>query len=207
MKAHALWGPWPVIIILFLGLTLTGGCGKSNMAGPGEKIQDPYPAVLEQWTSRAKVYRGLDFMLEVTGTYKSAPFRRAYAEKFARDFQLSPQATAKMLSDEKAMAEKNIEFILAVSAPDEKKDNLKAGDSAWRIFLASESMGQIKPFEIRLVKKRTARLEEFYPYISPWAKVYLVRFLAPPHPPLSEPLDLVLTGVLGSARLTFQAKD
>lgn len=207
MKAHTSWGAWPIIIILFFGLALTGGCGKSNLAGSGKKIQDPYPAVLEQWTSKAKVYRGLDFMLEVTGTYKSAPFRRAYAEKFVRDFQLSPQAAAKMLADEKAMAEKNIEFILAVSAPNEKKNNLNASDSAWRIFLESESLDRIKPFEIRLVKKRTARLEEFYPYISPWAQVYRVRFLAPPHPPRAEPLDLVLTGVLGSARLTFQAKD
>ncbi|MBU2549890.1 MAG: hypothetical protein KKB20_15860 [Proteobacteria bacterium] len=182
-----------------------GACGGTAASGPVDSKLDEttYLAALDRWTDEAHVYDGFDSMLQVIGTCRSFDFRRAYVEKYVRDYQLDDAAAAKMMDDQAEAAGRSIEFLLAVSAPSKEKNNLASKDSAWRLLLESDDLGRLEPFEVREIKKKDAKLMGYFPYISPWAKVYAVRFLVTEPPPASGRLDLVLTGVLGTARLSY----
>jgi len=195
---------------LGLALILAAGCSgwaKYQKIMPWQVEEDEYTAVLEEWSDRAEIIRGLESMLQVAATYKSKAFRRAYVEKYSRDYRLAPQAAEKMLADEMAGAEENWEFLAAVAAPSDKKNDLAAQDSAWKIYLETGDGRRMEPFEIRPVKKKTAQLEAFYPYVTPWTRVYQIRFRPGNHVLTSERINLILTGVLGSARLSFKLED
>jgi hypothetical protein len=172
-----------------------------------DKSTSAYESVLKRWTAEAKLYRDIEPTILVTGTYKSIDFRRAYVKKYALDYHLEPAEAAKMLADQEAITENNLEFLLAVSGPSRKERDLSSRESAWKIYLEGDSIGRLKPFEIRLVNKKTARLEGYFPYISHWAQVYEIRFLAPEGKLASGRLDLVLTGILGTVRLVYILED
>jgi len=203
---------WKGRRFLWLGLAvvLAAGCGgwaKYQKLIPWQTEKDAYTVVLEKWSDRTEVFRDLESMLQVDATYKSKDFRRAYVEKYIKDYRLDSQGAAKMLADEMAAAEENLEFLAAVAAPNDKKNDLTSRDSAWKIYLETGDGRRMEPFEIRPIKKKTARLEEFYPYVTPWSRVYLLRFRPENHVPPSGRFDLILTGVLGSARLSFKLED
>ena len=165
--------------------------------------QDLYNEALKKWTVKVHIYKGLEAVLVTTGTYQSSSFRRAYVNKIASDYHLDTQIRKKMLADEQAIAEKNLEFILAVYAPESGQVRLESRDSMWRIYLEKEDLGRLPPFEVRNLRKQRTRLAEFYPYITPWTQVYRIRFRLEAPIKSTGLLHLVMTGVLGEARLTF----
>ncbi len=197
---------WSLTAILAACLLLAA-CAGTEAPKPAADQGPDYPAVLERWTAQARIYRDLDFIFQAAATCKSPSFRRAYVAKYSRDYLLDREKSDKMMADQMAMAGENIEFLLAVSAPDPRNADLKSKDSPWRVFLEGPAFGRLEPFEIRPLKKKTSELEEFFPYVSPWAALYTVRFLTPPGFQPGGSLDLVVTGVLGTARLTYNLED
>lgn len=196
-------------IILFLTVILVAGCVsvRGVFHNYKQSRNGPYKEALKRWTAEARVYRGFETIYLATGTYRSADFRRAYVRKYAQDYHLDAAAKARMLGDELAMADKSLEFILAVYAAEKKKINLDSRDSLWRVYLEGEGLDRQSPIEIRSLKKEQVRLKEFYPYISPWVEVYRVRFQSVPLPRSVTSLHLVQTGVLGTARLIFSLRE
>ncbi|MEW6267045.1 MAG: hypothetical protein AB1641_28565 [Thermodesulfobacteriota bacterium] len=190
-------------------LLLVNGCrgGMPGQAIRENDLTEPYESVLDRWTREARVYQDLESKLLIAATYKSLDFRRAYVRKYSRVYGLAPGEEEVMLAEQTALAEKNMEFLLAVSGPTQKETDLDTRDSAWRIYLEGDIQDRIEPFEVYKVKKRTARLEGFFPFISPWDQVYQVRFIPRSAVPRAGRLNLVLTGVLGTARLVYHLED
>ncbi len=93
------------------------------------------------------MYRDFSIQIQAVATYKSPAFREAYVRKYARDYGLDAAAGAKMLADEMAAADRNLEFFLAVSVPASGKDNLAAPDSVWKIYMEADGLGRLDPFE------------------------------------------------------------
>ena len=212
MKSTGSWDNGLVIISVFLiGLFLMTACTGEEVRslwgrdGPSEE----YLRILERWTDHGTVYQDFEAKIHVSGTYKSSVFREAFVREYSRGYHLSPIEEAEMLAMQETMAEKNIEFLLAVSAPNKRENHLDARDSAWRMYLENEYIGRLKPKEIRRIRpsKRTARSDGYYPYISPWAEVYQVRFESQVPPPPSGELRLVITGILGAVHLVYQLGD
>ena len=172
-----------------------------------DDIADRYDHALERWTAEDKIYQDLEAKILITGTYKSVPFRRAYVKKYAADYHLAPAETAAMLAQQEALAEGHYEFLLAVFTPTKMEDGLDERNSAWRVYLEGPGLGRLEPFEIRPVRKYNARLTSFFPYITPWAKVYEVRFEAPKTTEGAAYMNLVLTGVIGTVNLGYQLED
>ncbi len=195
--------------IVAVGAVLVAGCQAVDLKRSlqKDKSASTYESVLRQWTAEDKLYRDIEPTILVTGTYKSIDFRRAYVKKYAQDYQLEPAEASKMLADQEAVAESNLEFLLAVSGPGKKERDLSSAESAWNVYLEGDSFGRLKPFEIRLINKKTAKLEGYFPYISHWARVYEIRFLAPDTRLAKGHLDLVITGILGTVRLAYVLED
>lgn len=193
------------VVLVLITLAFASACQSVRNANLNyqESRSGEYHEILKQWTSKAGVYRGFETMLLAEGTYKSSAFRRAYVKKYAKDYRLDAKAEAEMLKAELSMAEGEVEFVLAVYASDRERLRLSAKDSLWRIYLEGAGEEPIIPFEIRSLKKKRTSLEEFFPYITPWVEIYQVRFKVKPSAETPQPLHLVLTGVLGTAKLTF----
>jgi hypothetical protein len=163
-----------------------------------------YQTVLEGWTAQTTVYQNLDNTLYVAATYKSPAFREAYTRKYARDYKLTPDDARRMQVDQRTVAAGYHEFIVAVAAPDKRDLDIMSRKSPWRVYLEGAGPAPIEPFEVRPVAK-DARMESFFPYITPWTRVYQVRFVASGPDPAQRELNLVITGVLGTARLVYRA--
>jgi hypothetical protein len=81
----------------------------------------------------------------------------------------------------------------------------------WKIYLTGENGRRLTPLEIRKIKKVDAVMKYFFPHITPWKSVYLVRF-----PVRSEDsaisvtndgggnIKLIITSVTGSAEMVWR---
>jgi len=186
-------------------LAIGAGCSSFRTVSPdtNDSSQALYAEALKTWTAKAQIYHGFDPILLATGTFHSNAFRRAFVNKFALDYRLDSEIKKKMLADEQAMSEMNVEFILAVYTPNPENIRLDSRDSIWEIYIEKKDLGRFFPFEVRNLRKQRHRLEQLYPYITPWSKIYRIRFRIPEPMKATGELHLVMTGVLGEARLRF----
>lgn len=199
-------------MVIFLCL----GC---RVFEPIERIKvshDPYnggqyKAALKDWSREARIYRGLDVELIAAATFKSSKFRDAYSNEYARAYKLTDSEKIKLLKDQKNAALAYNDFLLVAYVPDKKLNDFNKKDSIWKIYLTAGKSGLLNPLEIRKIKKVDAVTTHFFPYITPWKSVYMVRF--PATSPAAgksivdsgaENIKLVITSVLGSAEMVWE---
>ena len=198
-----------VIFLLIAVQIWMVGCSGSGSSPSCELCGPDYQSALARWTREAKLYdnKTMDLIIGVTATYRSPVFKQAYLRVFSDDYELDAAETQQMATGQAMVAETGLEFLVAVTAGGKEERDLAGARSPWRLYLEGQDWpGRLTPFEIRPVKKVTTRLKGYYPYISPWAKVYHVRFLASGLP-LNDHLTLVVTGVKGTVRLTYPLED
>lgn len=203
---------FPAIIVI----TLCHGCMALK---PIERIKESYnpyhggqyKAALTDWSREARIYRGLGVELIATATFKSSKFRDAYSNEYARAYKLTAGEKIKLLKDQKNAALAYNDFLLATYVPDKKLDDFHKKNSIWKIYLTVGKSGLIAPLEIRKIKKVDAVTTHFFPYITPWKSVYLVRFpaISPATGKVlidgnAENIKLIITGVLGSAEMVWE---
>ena len=202
---------FPAIIVIILCL----GCRAFEPIERLKKSYDPYnggqyKAALMDWSKEARIYRGLDLELIATATFKSSRFRDAYSNEYARTYKLTGAEKTKLLKDQKNAALAYNDFLFAAYVPDKKFNDFNKKNSIWKIYLTVEKGVLINPLEIRKIKKVDAVTTHFFPYITPWKLVYLVRF--PATSPAAgkavvdggaEKIKLIITSVLGSAEMVW----
>lgn len=173
----------------------------------GDDLSASYVEAVKRWTDEDVLYRDFESQLRVAATYKSYSFRHAYVQQYARRFKLDPAEYEKMMTEQADLAIRNYEFLLAVSVPDDRDRDLALTSSMWRIYLDGAADERLEPLEIRPILKDKALIRGFYPHVTPWADLYLVRFAGPTGKPNSAKLDLTITGVLGTAGLSYDLED
>lgn len=170
----------------------------------------PYRLALSDWTRQTRIYRGLELELIVDGTFQSHQFRSAYATEYIRAYKLVGTEKEKLIQAQKDASNYYHDFFIAVYVPEKKMNDFSAGDSIWRLYLSVDGKDQIQPIEIRKIKKIDAIIRHFYPYMTPWKSLYLVRF------PVKAPgtstkvigeetvsIKLIITSVLGDAEMVW----
>jgi hypothetical protein len=205
-------------ILLLVAFGLCQGCQIASSVKQIEASSDPYQgsnykAVVMKWTSEASIYRGLALELMSSATFKSPEFREAYANEYARTYKLSREEKEKLIKDQKEASLIYNDFIMAAYVPDKKWNDFNKKDSIWKIHLNAGNGKKIKPLEIRKIKKIDAVLTHFFPYITTWESIYLVRF------PVKLPgtnkniiddtcsnIKIVITSVLGTTEMVWNLK-
>lgn len=204
------------LFCLALALTIFfPGCqsGKENKPiqyTPDSRFNPQYQAVFEFWTKEDRIYKGFDCKLIAAATYKSMPFRRAYTQEYAKLYRMNPAEKDKFLTDQADAAETYNEFIFAAYVPDNKWDNFSKKKSTWKIDLSVDGGKRVAPVEIRELERNNIVLKHFFPYVTPWKSVYLLRFPTSLHDTeellvgdRSRTLTLSVSSVLGSAEMTW----
>ena len=137
-----------------------------------------YRDVIDAWTQEGRIYDGLLTKLISKVTFKSAVFRQAYAEEYARLYKLEGPEYDKLLSDQQKEAAEYHDFVIAAYVPEKNWDDFSKETSMWKIYITRDDVEQIRPLEIRKLKKKDPIMDHFYPYMTTWKSIYHVRFPA-----------------------------
>jgi len=202
------------VVVLALAMSAVGcRSGKENKPieyTPDSKFNPEYKAVFEDWTKEDRIYKGFDCKLIAAATYKSMQFRKAYAQEYGKLYRLSPAERDKILKDQADAAATYNEFFFAAYVPDRKWDDFQEEKSIWKIDLRVDGGMRVAPVEIRKLKRNNVVLKHFFPYVTPWKSVYLLRFPAKQRDTgevlvgdRSRKLMLSVSSVLGSAEMEW----
>ena len=208
------------VALLILALGFLGACKPlgaipdrvEDVAGTEAAAdQSDYNQALKAWTRSGSIYRKFGTELLVTATYQSLPFREAYVSAYARAEQLSQEQKEALWQTQLAEARESHEFLVAAFVPESEATDLANPASGWRLYLETDRGDRVAPQDLRRIRKITPSITGFYPYVTPWAKVFKVRFptrnpdSGQPFPaPGDQTLFLVMTSPFGMARLTWQ---
>ncbi|MBI5048803.1 MAG: hypothetical protein HZB54_07645 [Deltaproteobacteria bacterium] len=164
-------------------------------------------------TKDKKVIDNLDSKLFIYATYKNWTLREAYADEYARRYQMDTSQKERLNSSEKELDERFNEFFIAVYTPDERWNDFNTPESIWKIYLEDEKGSRVSPVGITKVDVNSPLVREFYPYLDLWSSGYIIRF--PKYTIVAEEpfprkdagyLKLIITGVVGSAELEWQMR-
>jgi len=202
----------PLLLLLCLLLLGNGGCQeiKKYAQIPREKgISTTYRQALGKWTKTGSIYSAFETRALIHSTYQSEEFRKAYAQEYARVYDLDlPQATNisrdKARGGNQTKAASPREFFFYAYTPVAGANDFDKAQSSWRIYLllGKESL---TPLEIKLIEPITPSWEIFFPYIqSCYGKFYSVKFPNSNNIEASTtPLELVFVGPLGRLTLVW----
>jgi len=204
-----------LFVVVMVLTVLAQGCksGKENQPlqyTPDSQFNPEYKAVFETWTKEDRIYKGFDCKLIAAATYKSMTYRKAYTQEYAKLYRLDIAAKDKFLKDQADAADTYNEFIFAAYVPDNKWDDFPEEKSTWKIDLRVDDGERTDPVEIRKLERNNVVLKHFFPYITPWKSVYLLRFPTSRRDTgealvenASRSVTLSISSVLGSAEMTW----
>ncbi len=202
--------------MLLIGVLMASGCtGTSKQAVPGQlsvvEKSIVYRDVFDTWTKEGRIYDGLSTKLISKATFKSAVFRQAYAQEYARLYKLEASEYDKLLSDQQKAATEYHDFVIAAYVPEKNWDDFSKEASTWKIYITRDDVEQIRPLEIRKLKRKDPIMAYFYPYVTTWKSIYQVRF--PTNDPKTgaqllddshDAVTLVMTSVHGSVEFKWE---
>ena len=202
--------------LLMVGILILSGCAgtahqKTTGQLPASEKKIPYRDVMEAWTQEGRIYDGLLTNLISKVTFKSAGFRQAYVEEYARLYDIENPEYDNLMQDELTEAANYHDFLFAAYVPEKEWDDFSKKTSMWKIYITRDHVEQILPLEVRKLKKKDPVIEYFYPYMTAWKSIYHVRF------PVSDPktdsqamgdpsntITLVMTSVIGSVEFNWE---
>lgn len=203
-------GPGLFFLLAVFALMLTaGGC-----AGRPDVIKKDYAGELDAWTRSAKIYDGLESRLYISATFKNPDFVRAYAQRYAEEYQLEPGLRETMLERGLELSETYNEFFVAAFTPDEKWNSFEGPGAIWKLYLEDDAGNRLAPVSVSRVDGSDPLIREFFPYFDPWSYGYIVKFpkytetgTEPIPGALTRSIRLKVTGILGKGELEWKLKE
>ena len=202
-----------LILLIPVLVTCTSSKRIYTQLSDTEYTSPDYRAMLDKWTRKGSIHKGLGTELLVTATYQSEEFRRAFVKEYGRLYMQTPEENHKMYDDQMSAARDYDGFLIAIYTPEKEWDDFAEKGSLWRAYLFKDGRFRLEPFDIRKVRKRRAvsreigryraLSESFLPYVSPWTTLYVFRFKKQGLPEASQSLELILTSPSGSASIKW----
>jgi len=164
-------------VVVAVAMCLIGlGCDYGKVLCPPPASQEAWAEVVKQWTRQNRIYNQFKTELMVWATYRSEKFRRGYVVRYAAAYGLTPAEQAKMLADQLAAHRREIVFLFAAFTPDRQNNDFELKKSMWRLWLEDGAGRRLDPYEVRRIRKVSDKLYRFYPHLTPYMNVYVVRF-------------------------------
>lgn len=196
-----------------LGLWLVAGC-LHDPAAPltlqpiRVSQRGEYDRILRRWTRNDTVYDGLDSKAFVHATLFAPEFEAAFRARFGDVF--GPTLHQAGLPVVRPTGDAGAAFFLSVATSSPPWNDFDRDNSIWRITLTADEHPPVLATVKRV--KLNANVRVVYPYITDWARTYVVRF---PHSdeggrPLisgdTRRLVLRLTSAIGEAKMEWRLK-
>ncbi len=157
------------------------GCAEPKVRldeKPREYVATDYEGVLRAWTRSKQLLSlsELDNVLTVTATYESWDFRWAYVARYAEDYRLTVDQRRQLLERSLEESRQHHQFYVALYAQRWVWGDLSAANAAWTVRLIDDRGSEVAPSQIEAIKKPGAIELTYFPYSSPWRKVFRIRF-------------------------------
>ncbi len=168
----------------------------------------PYRTVLSEWTRSDEVYEDLASRAFVHATLKTAPFREAYADEYARLFALDGPEREALREAERADDLDALVVVAAFYTPAQQWNDLDPRAGLWDVRLEGPEGRRLRPVRVRRLEEHNPIWRAMYPYFAPQLTLYELRFdrLAADGQPVArpgEPLALVIAGAPAQIRLDW----
>lgn len=145
-----------------------------------------YTNVLRAWTRKDEIYNRLDSKLFVWATFHSSEFRRAFGLRYTDVYGPGSEEASRLLLTNPE-AEELLEFFFSASTARPQLNDFDRETTIWRITLEGDDY---EPVDGKVEKiKPTANIRVIYPYVTDFARTYVVRF--PRTTPSAKPLITV----------------
>ncbi len=154
---------------------LTAGCGAFSRQAEA-RPDGTYREILDRWTRQDREYDELETKLYVAATYKSWPFRQAYVAQYARIYLLPERERQALLDRETASLEQFHDFVLSAYTPVRQSGDFLTRTGIWKLYLEGPGGVRVPTSRVERVAEPLPVLEAFYPYVTRWSRVFLVRF-------------------------------
>ena len=200
---------------LLVALALAAaGCAAPTISlreGAREYVADDYDSVLKAWTREKRLIsvREFDNVLTATATFESWDFRWAYVVRYAEDYRLTVDQRRQLLEVSLAETREFHQFFVALYAKRPRWSDLTADDPAWIVRLIDDLGNETAPTKIEPVEKPGAIELTYFPYTTPWRRVFRIRFRTvrsdgqPTISPLARWFGLRFAGAQGHDELTW----
>jgi hypothetical protein len=163
----------PVFLLLLLAAS---GCSRpTDLAG---RPVSPYHDIEIRMTKEAR-FIGLEKVRYLTSAvFKSRALREGYVEEYAKKYEISPAEREKLLKREIEEADRFDVFLVSHYATDKDTGKLTQEAKVWRLALVADGNEReaIEPDYVGALDATDTVLRYFYPQITPWSKVFLVKF-------------------------------
>lgn len=169
-----------------------------------------YEPALKKWTRKDRIYTGLALELIVVATFKSALYRQAFTDEYARLYRMDAATKKEMLHKQLKEAKEYHEFFIAAYTPEKNTNDVDEPDSVWKVFLVDDQNRSVEPSLREKLDKSDAKYQYFFPYITVWKSIYRLRFPVTSNHIGTKAADgmtphvkLVITGVLGTSEMEW----
>ena len=172
-----------------------------SCGGPNE-----YERVTKTWTRKGEMRQRYQEALTVAVTFKSLPWREAFARKTAEDRGLEGPALDAQVAQAKADDAGPLEFEMIVVTWDRRENDLDRGKkSVGRIRLLDDAGMEVEPLEILKDKRPDYIIDAEFPEMKNFAVAYVVRF---PRDKIANPANLRMhmSSPRGGVRLVWAGK-
>ncbi len=147
------------------------------------------------------IERDFSLILSMDVIHINDQVRKAYVDEYAKLYLLSKNEREKMLEQQKEQNKEWEAFYLIVYTAPSIESSLDSDDSLWKLYLESDSRVE-SPTSINEINAQRDLIKGFFPWISSWDTVYLVRFKKQ-QDEYKTGIKFIITGILGKGETDF----
>lgn len=161
-------------------LLLSVGCGVSprkppvSLAVRNALTAADYPDILGEWTRNERIYNNVGSVLFVNATLLSPEVAEAAKIRGVSVWGPGGETVDDVSQKPKTPPPGGPEFFFSASTAVTRWNDFGNHDSIWRVTLENESGVRVAGEVTKI--KTTANVRSTYPYVTEFAKTYLVRF-------------------------------
>lgn len=194
-----------IILVLIIAVGLITACvsTRENPNIPNLSTESEYYSAVSNATRADKIYDGLTQILDVSATLHNSEVIRKQLDQNARIYQWSETDYQNKKAEADTDSSKQTQVFLSFFVPERKHDNLARQSSAWKIFLSGG--GKRVEGRVEKIKMIPTEIMLLYPHHNRFQSAYRVTFPIPVSMVEGGESSFVMTGPVGSVKLTFPA--
>lgn len=189
--------------LCIVSLIILSSCASYEVTPSGrtQKTVSDYMTTVEKYTDRVRKYSGFHNTIDMEGTLLNSEVMKAQVEQAAYLYQWDDARVSEESTKRQGKMAEQTEFFISFYTPDRKNDSLFKKDSIWKIFL--DVGGRRFEGTATKIKMEAIAIEGLYPYHNRFYTPYSVVFPVATNAVEKSPLELTVTGAVGSATLKF----
>ncbi len=162
---------------------------------------DDFKSAITDNTRRITIEKDFSVVLSMDIIRLNSDVVKAYVDEYSKLYMLSEDEKEKMMQQQTEENSKWNAFYLIVYTAPNTDYSLDSDSSIWKLYVESDSHAE-PPVFIEQIRVKRDLIKGFFPWITSWDTVYLVRFNRDRQSG-NPPVKFIVTGILGEGEAEF----